>query len=373
VSTPVGLVHKSCVHEVRDGEAPPPAPPCEHPVIGRTLRAPDLPRDADAPPAERPVADNGWVEYGYASLPRYAGDFNGSFRVPSDPPHVQNQIVFFFPALEDPDWGNIIQPVLSYGQEYSSASIWQIASWYGGSYWGGNYYHSTPRQVYPGDVLWGDMAIDESQCSGGCLWTITTTDTSRSGVSTAISVHTTLPWTNAFATLEAYRLNDCAGYPATPETFWGLSAIDMSGNDMTPSSWSPTFAVAKTCGEAVTWHAPNVNLYYDGGELASGSTLTAGQQVTSPDGRFRFVMQGDGNLVLYQGNTPLWASHTNGSGGVRATMQTDGNLVVYTAGGAPVWSSHTNGHAGASLWMQSDGNAVIYQGGPIWASNTCCH
>jgi hypothetical protein len=84
-------------------------------------------------------------------------------------------------------------------------------------------------------------------------------------------------------------------------------------------------------------------------------------------------MQGDGNLVLYQGNTPLWASHTNGSGGVRATMQTDGNLVVYTAGGAPVWSSHTNGHAGASLWMQSDGNAVIYQGGPIWASNTCCH
>ena len=45
----------------------------------------------------------------------------------------------------------------------------------------------------------------------------------------------------------------------------------------------------------------------------SSTTLIAGQHLsalTSPDGRFLFVHQGDGNVVLYQGGTPLGASQT---------------------------------------------------------------
>ena len=49
----------------------------------------------------------------------------------------------------------------------------------------------------------------------------------------------------------------------------------------------------------------------------------------------------------------------------------DGNLVVYNASGAAVWSSVTWGHPGAYLVVQSDGNLVIYDGAsPIWATNT---
>ena len=97
----------------------------------------------------------------------------------------------------------------------------------------------------------------------------------------------------------------------------------------------------------------------------------------SGDGRFRFVMQGDGNLVLYApGNVPLWASNTSGHTNVwDAVMQSDGNLVVYDAHGHALWASNTHGHAGARLIAQSDGNVVIYDpvNHPLWATNTSGH
>ena len=41
---------------------------------------------------------------------------------------------------------------------------------------------------------------------------------------------------------------------------------------------------------------------------------------------------------------------------------------------AVVWSSGTGGHPGAKLVLQNDGNAVIYDGAtPLWATHTCCH
>jgi hypothetical protein len=84
-------------------------------------------------------------------------------------------------------------------------------------------------------------------------------------------------------------------------------------------------------------------------------------------------MQGDGNLVVYEHTTPLWATHTGA--GDTAWMQNDGNFVLYATGGKALWSSGTYGHPGASLAMQNDGNLVVYGPGgkPLWASNTCCH
>src|SRR5581483_8730991 len=90
------------------------------------------------------------------------------------------------------------------------------------------------------------------------------------------------------------------------------------------------------------------------GALAPGHALAPGESLRSCDGRFELIMQGDGNLVVYEGASALWASRTNGRGGRTAVMQGDGNLVVYAAGGA-VWASGTNGHGGASLAMQNDG------------------
>ena len=97
--------------------------------------------------------------------------------------------------------------------------------------------------------------------------------------------------------------------------------------------------------------------------------------LTSADGRFDFVYQRDGNVVLYQGPTPLWASQTAGHSDGSAVMQADGNFVVYDAAGRAAWASNTPGNPGASLHVQNDGNVVIYaiNGTPLWATGTAGH
>jgi hypothetical protein len=102
-----------------------------------------------------------------------------------------------------------------------------------------------------------------------------------------------------------------------------------------------------------------------------------GTQWTSCDGRFKLIMQTDGNVVLYMGSKPLWASNTVGCGGC-FSMQGDGNLVVYDSGGQlpghGCWASGTNGHMPAFLALQNDGNLVIYSGPTaVWATNTSGH
>lgn len=100
--------------------------------------------------------------------------------------------------------------------------------------------------------------------------------------------------------------------------------------------------------------------------------LSSGQQITSPDGRFRLVQQGDGNLVLYFGAQALWNSAVFGSNHT-TYFQSDGNLVTYSATG-PVWNSATSG-IGARLALQNDGNLVIYDidDKVLWTTNTGGH
>lgn len=119
------------------------------------------------------------------------------------------------------------------------------------------------------------------------------------------------------------------------------------------------------------------------GTLLPGEMLPGGGTMPSCDGRFSFPMQFDGNVVLYQGNTPLWAD--NGEffsqswiANYALLMQQDGNLVEYYNGTNgvtdPIWASGTQGNPGAWFVVQDDGNGVIYNasGKAIWATNTCC-
>ncbi|WKB55313.1 hypothetical protein [Eleftheria terrae] len=98
--------------------------------------------------------------------------------------------------------------------------------------------------------------------------------------------------------------------------------------------------------------------------------------ITSADGRFSLVFQGDGNLVLYrnrigQDRTALWSSGTHGKAAEVCLMQGDGNLVIYGPDGEPVWDSATHGHPGARLVLQNDGNLVLYDGdAAVWATDT---
>ncbi|MGF1429088.1 hypothetical protein [Kitasatospora sp. LaBMicrA B282] len=96
-------------------------------------------------------------------------------------------------------------------------------------------------------------------------------------------------------------------------------------------------------------------------------TVIAPDQTVQPGtrfcvGSFQLIMQHDGNLVIYSNTgTPLWNSQTYTDPGAYAIMQGDGNFVVYQ-GQTAVWNAQTWGHPGAYTCFQTDGNLVVYAG-----------
>jgi hypothetical protein len=125
----------------------------------------------------------------------------------------------------------------------------------------------------------------------------------------------------------------------------------------------------------------------------SSAGLAQGQEMDSPNGRFRATMQTDGNFVIYDRGSAIWATGTQGTGRppYRLAVQPDGNLVIYgssandvslggygvcTANSACIatWATGTQGSGSApyTLKMQDDGNLVLYDSTSraVWASNT---
>ena len=99
--------------------------------------------------------------------------------------------------------------------------------------------------------------------------------------------------------------------------------------------------------------------------LSSGQQLLPGQSLQSNNKLHTFIMQQDGNAVLYDRNSkPLWSTNTGGLITPRAfIMQTDGNLVLYSTDGAAHWASNTYNNPGAFFDIQDDGNLVVYRAG----------
>ena len=113
-------------------------------------------------------------------------------------------------------------------------------------------------------------------------------------------------------------------------------------------------------------------------QACPGNTCSGGcpNTITSTNGKYNFVMQGDGNLVLYEGSAVHWASNTydKGTAPFRLVMQNDGNLVIYDANNTATWASNTydKGKAPFRLVVQDDRNVVIYDAdnAATWATNT---
>ncbi|WP_457062152.1 LysM peptidoglycan-binding domain-containing protein [Mycobacteroides abscessus] len=105
--------------------------------------------------------------------------------------------------------------------------------------------------------------------------------------------------------------------------------------------------------------------------LTQGQKLDSGQSLTSNNGAYTLTLQDDGNLVLTEGGSPVWASDTSGHSASRAEVQSDGNFVVYDNGGGALWSSNTEGRTDVKLVLQDDRNLVLYSGADsVWSSGT---
>ncbi|BAZ52542.1 hypothetical protein NIES4103_52060 [Nostoc sp. NIES-4103] len=106
-------------------------------------------------------------------------------------------------------------------------------------------------------------------------------------------------------------------------------------------------------------------------KLLVNETLQINQYLLSSDGIYKFILQSDGNLVLYRTDygIALWNSGTVGRAVNYAIQQSDGNFVIYGPQGA-VWSTRTQGNYGAFLQVQNDGNVVIYKPTAVWQTGT---
>lgn len=155
-------------------------------------------------------------------------------------------------------------------------------------------------------------------------------------------------------------------YTATGQAVWATRTVGTPSPQLVMQN-DGNLVMYDGTGRAV-WSS---NTGFIGFKLSAGSILTAGQQITSLDGGYRVILQGDGNLVQYTaGGGVVWATMTMGSGATWMAMQSDGNLVLYTASGAPRWSSGTGGMGPSSAQVQGDGNLVVYRdsGPATWSS-----
>ncbi len=99
--------------------------------------------------------------------------------------------------------------------------------------------------------------------------------------------------------------------------------------------------------------------------LLPGQSIIVKGRLTSASGNYFLAIQGDGNLVIYNGNNPIWQSDTRGSK-VIFSLDPDGWLRLKDENGKTVWKSNTG--TGTSLVMQDDGRLVMFRGtAPIWS------
>lgn len=109
--------------------------------------------------------------------------------------------------------------------------------------------------------------------------------------------------------------------------------------------------------------------------LLQNTTMYEGDYLQSENSLYRFILQGDGNVVLYAPNNEVvWTSKTDGKGGppYRIVAQADGNIVQYDKSNVPLWKTDTGGSGGQVLVLQDDRNLVLYASGnkAVWQSRT---
>jgi hypothetical protein len=92
--------------------------------------------------------------------------------------------------------------------------------------------------------------------------------------------------------------------------------------------------------------------------LKRDEELERGDWLWSNNGEYTLSLTQEGNLVLedYTGHV-YWQTNTRGAD--RLVMQADGNVVLYN-GGSAVWASNTSGRGGVELWLEDDGKVILW-------------
>lgn len=256
VSTPVGQVHKTCVHEANNADV----------SVARCRYVSKVKLSATAGVAAadkslQPPTVNGWVENSYAYAPAanpWFGRAYSAWTVPNNPLSISNQLLYYFPGFQNLSGTlSIIQPVMQWGNNGAfGGNYWSIASWFVNS--AGVAFHSTPKVVSTGNIIDGWMIGSNCSAAGSCTWTITTK------VRNSTTVTTTLVYTPgviynwaAPAALEAYRLTACNQYQGNTGIYLSTDLYLKTSLVRSTLPWSSSvYSVSPSCHYAAT-NGPN--------------------------------------------------------------------------------------------------------------------
>ncbi|WEK14733.1 MAG: peptidoglycan DD-metalloendopeptidase family protein [Candidatus Microbacterium phytovorans] len=93
-----------------------------------------------------------------------------------------------------------------------------------------------------------------------------------------------------------------------------------------------------------------------GSTLRPGVPMRTGTYLASPNGVYRFTVQGDGNVVLSKNGVPQRTTRTTGTIDSILLLREDGALGVYSSGRTtPEWSAGTAGYAVVALTLDNSG------------------
>jgi hypothetical protein len=279
VTTPAGLYHRSCVHEIPNGAR------VDRNVVtlltGVTYQIPDCLypslsnfRAANSSPTA--AGPTGWKEW--TSAVQFGNTFkriSANWAVPAAPSGFYatglQKTYFTFPGLEGSVSNTpaqrdfyILQPVLQYGStgEYGGA-YWTITSWRCND--NTNCIHSAPITVSPGDSING--SVFAYNCSAGsCRWHIQAYDYTTVQA-TVLDVGDTENY--YFATggaVETFGMTGCNDYPSHGVFYSSVAVTDVNDNPEIPS-WSRTILSppadgTPACNFNVTFTNTTTNLFH---------------------------------------------------------------------------------------------------------------
>ena len=100
--------------------------------------------------------------------------------------------------------------------------------------------------------------------------------------------------------------------------------------------------------------------------------MMKGESLKSLNGKYTFILQFDGNLVLYCGGRKLWETKTVSADIYALYFQFNGNLVIRNKDLSAAWVSNTVDSSANLLLIQDDGNVVISNDNRVtkWATGT---
>jgi hypothetical protein len=365
VTTPAGLYHSSCVHEVpegarveknglvrrRDNSVFQAATRCLFPV--RNARHADLSNEGERHEGLRSTSANptanGWIEYAQLSSSNDFSQITANWTVPTPPltPYIPSQTYFTFPGIESDSF--IIQPVIQFGTSGAGGGqYWGMASWQCGP--PGGCYHSPLKIISHGDLIHGSIS---SGCTGGnCLWSITTKDLTTGDTTNFSTIDTDQYYLAFGGSVEVYNLNSCDAFPINGVGFSAISLLYKNGTQVSPSWFSVlTSGVVPACGYSVSSTPSTVALSHN----ANSTTVTAKGGLRANCGlcnSYIISVVASGNTIAIKDN----GGHTGNivltgataTGGLTASCMFCNNIWIksFIASGHTITVQDADGHTG---------------------------